>query len=183
MASSRTTVYFAHPYPRKSRAGRRLLQAVEGLPFVTVRSLYALYPDFAIDVDAEQQLLLETDLLVWQSPFYWYGAPAMLSLWFEKVLTRGFAYGTGGTHVHGKRVLWVTTTGAPLDAYRPGAMHGHPFDAYVPAFQQTATFCGMRWESPLVLHGAHLIEESVLSSFADAYRERLQALASEGADG
>jgi glutathione-regulated potassium-efflux system ancillary protein KefF len=183
MASFKTTVYFAHPYPRKSRAGRRLLEAVEGLPFVTVRSLYALYPDFDIDVDTEQRLLLETDLLVWQAPFYWYGAPAMLQLWFEKVLTRGFAYGSGGTHARGKRVLWVTTTGARLEAYRPGAMHGHPFEAYVPALQQTATFCGMHWEPPLVLHGAHLIEDGELASFAKTYRERLEALAQEGSGG
>lgn len=183
MASFKTTIYFAHPYPRKSRAGRRLLEAVEGLPFVTVRSLYALYPDFAIDVDAEQQRLLETDLLVWQTPFYWYGAPAMLQLWFEKVLTRGFAYGNGGTQVRGKRVLWVTTTGGPLEAYQPGSMHGHPFESYVPAYQQTATFCGMHWEPPLVFHGAHLSDASVVASFAETYRERLQTLARQASGG
>jgi glutathione-regulated potassium-efflux system ancillary protein KefF len=179
MAAFKATILFSHPYPRRSRAGRRLLSEVSDLPFVSVRSLYDLYPDFAVDVEAEQRALLETDLVVWQSPFYWYGAPALLSLWFEKVLTRGWAYGTGGTQVRGKRVLWVTTTGAPLGAYREGAMHGHPFEAFVPAMQQTATFCGMRWEPPLVLHGAHLGDDGVLRSFAERYRARLQTLAAE----
>jgi glutathione-regulated potassium-efflux system ancillary protein KefF len=80
-------------------------------------------------------------------------------------------------------VLWVTTTGAPLEAYRPGAMHGHPFEAFVPAVQQTATFCGMHWEPPLVLHGAHIVDDGALSGFAERYRQRLESLATEAARG
>ncbi len=173
---ARVTLLYAHPYPQRSRAGRVLLDAVRGLPFVDVRALYSLYPDFAIDVEAEQRALLASDVIVWQSPFYWYGAPAMLHHWFEKVLARGWAYGSGGDKLRGKRVLWVTTTGAPDSAYRPGAMHGHPFDAFVPAFQQTAVFCGMRWEEPIVVHHAHQLGDEKLAAAAAEYRRRLEAL-------
>src|SRR5215471_9727724 len=96
MTPRSTVVLFAHPYPDRSRAGRLLLDAVRDLPRLSVRSLYALYPDFAIDVEAEQAALAEADVVVWQAPLFWYSVPALLHLWIEKVLAHGWAYG-GGT--------------------------------------------------------------------------------------
>jgi glutathione-regulated potassium-efflux system ancillary protein KefF len=61
-----------------------------------VHSLYDLYPDFDIDVDAEQAALKHADLVVWMHPIYWYSVPAMLKHWFDVVLLRGWAYGEGG---------------------------------------------------------------------------------------
>lgn len=178
------TIIYSHPYPTRSRAGRALLEGVHDMPGVSVRSLYSLYPDFDIDVRAEQAALLAADLLVWQGPFYWYGVSALMSLWFEKVLAQGWAYGEGGTALRGKSVLWVTTTGAPESAYRRGGLHDHPFEAFLPAISQTARFCGMTWiESPLVVHGAHRISDVALREATRSYRSRLEALASdEGAE-
>jgi glutathione-regulated potassium-efflux system ancillary protein KefF len=172
---------YAHPYPDRSRAGRALLSCVRDMPGVEVRSLYDLYPDFAVDVDAERAALARADVVVWQTPFYWYGVPALLSLWIEKVLAHGWAYGQGGTAVRGKSAFWATTTGAPVAAYAPGQMHGHPFDAFVPAISQTARFCGMRWEGPpFVLHGAHRVSDDELRMAAEAYRVRLEAIVNGG---
>ena len=176
MTSPRSIVVLhAHPYPDRSRAGHALLDAVKDLPTVKVRSLYALYPDFSIDVEAEQAALVAADVVVWQAPLYWYSFPALLHLWIEKVLTHGWAYG-GGTAIAGKRALWVTTTGAPDSAYQPGAMHGYTFDSFIPPVAQTARFCGMEWEPPIVIHAAHRITKSALDEHARAYRERLVAL-------
>ena len=59
-------------------------------------------------------------------------------------------------------------------------MHGHPFEAFVPAISQTARFCGMRWvEPPIVVHGAHRVSDEELRDAAEHYRRRLDALASE----
>ena len=76
--SRAVTLIYGHPYPARSRAGRVLLDGVRDLPGVEVRSLYDLYPDFDIDVQAEQAALLKAELIVWQCPFYWYGVPALL---------------------------------------------------------------------------------------------------------
>lgn len=54
-------IIYAHPYPRHSHANQRLLQAVRDLPEVEVRSLYELYPDFNIDINAEQRALERAD--------------------------------------------------------------------------------------------------------------------------
>jgi glutathione-regulated potassium-efflux system ancillary protein KefF len=170
---------FAHPYPARSRANRVLLDAARELPSVAVRSLYDLYPGFDVDVAAEQTALGGASAVVWQHPMYWYSVPALLKHWFDKVLTRGWAYGEGGTALHGKRCLWVTTTGGTDDAFRPEGIHGHPLSAFSPVVEQTARFCGMRWEEPLVVHGAHRVERAALEAHAADYRGRIERLASE----
>ena len=169
----------AHPYPDRSRANRALGRAIEGLAGVEVRSLYDLYPDFSIDVGSEQKALLRASTVVWQHPIYWYTSPALLKLWFEKVLLVGWAYGKGGTALHGKQCLWVATTGADSEGYSPSGEHRFSFEAFVPVIQQTAQFCGMKWLEPIVVQGAHRIPLEELEGFARGYRARLEALARE----
>lgn len=173
---------FAHPYPDRSRANRRLLRAAQGLDGVEQRSLYDLYPGFDIDVPAEQNALRRAYAVVWQHPLYWYSVPALLKHWFDKVLARGFAYGRGGTALSGKRCLWVVTTGGDEAAFGEQGMHRRPLADFSPVVEQTALFCGMRWEPPLVLHGAHRVADSVLEDAAALYRARLAQLVAEARD-
>ncbi|HSC89460.1 MAG TPA: NAD(P)H-dependent oxidoreductase [Polyangiaceae bacterium] len=170
----RLLLIYAHPYPERSRAGHTMIAALEDLPGVRIRALYDLYPSFDIDVEAEQQALTEARGLIWQHPIYWYSPPALLKQWFEKVLVRGFAYGPGGTALHGKECLWAPTTGGPFDSYRPGALHGRPFADYVPVVEQTARFCGMGWREPFVVHGSHQVTQTQLERLALDYRERVE---------
>ena len=74
---------FAHPYPSQSRANRALFDAVRDLPGVEVCSLYDRYPDFDIDVAAEQAALARAQLVLWMHPVYWYSVPALLKHWFD----------------------------------------------------------------------------------------------------
>jgi glutathione-regulated potassium-efflux system ancillary protein KefF len=168
------TVVYAHPHPIRSRGGRALVDAVRDLPGLTVRSLYDLYPDFSIDVEAEQRALAASRLIVWQHPFYWYSVPALLKLWFERVLAHGWAYGEGGTALRGKDCLWVATTGGPPEWYTPQGPHAHPFEAFEPPVRQTARFCGMNWLGHVVVQGAHRIGADGLAAAARGYRQRLE---------
>jgi glutathione-regulated potassium-efflux system ancillary protein KefF len=106
-----------------------------------------------------------------------------LKLWFDTVLTHGWAYGEGGTALAGKSCLWVTTTGAPPAGYTPRGVHKHAFEAFVPVIEMTARYCGMHWLSPIVVHGAHLIDEPAVHEHAARYRERLMSFAKEAGDG
>jgi glutathione-regulated potassium-efflux system ancillary protein KefF len=164
---------YAHPHPARSRANRALLDAVRTLPGLTMRSLYDIYPDFDIDIDAERKLLTEAELIVWQHPLMWYSAPALLKLWFDKVLAHGWAHGEGGDALKEKPCLWVTTTGAPPADYTITGKHAHPFAAFAPVIEMTARYCGMHWLPPIVVHGAHLIEEATLQDHALQYRNTL----------
>src|SRR5688572_30376340 len=170
---------FAHPYPDRSRANRRLLEAASSIEGVQVRSLYDMYPGFDIDVQAEQASLEQANAIVWQHPMYWYSVPGLLKHWFDKVLVRGWAYGDGTMALAGKRCLWVTTTGGDEKAFRTDGIHGHPFHSFVAPVEQTARFCGMLWQEPLILRGAHRVADSVLESAALNYRARLQILLGE----
>lgn len=172
-SASEVLVVYAHPHPGRSIANRALVGAVRDLPGVSLHALYDRYPDFAIDVAAERERLAGARLVVWQHPLYWYSVPALLALWFETVLGRGWAYGEGGTALAGKDCLWVVTTGALSGAYAPDGKHGHPFSTFVPHVEQVARFCGMRWLEPIVVHGAHLASAEAIDARAQAYRQRL----------
>lgn len=174
-------VVHAHPYPKHSHAGLAVLGAIGDLPALEVRSLYDLYPDFDIDAAAEQEALRRAGLVVWLHPVYWYSVPGLLKLWFDKVLVGGFAFGEGGTALHGKQCLWVPTTGGRHDDYRAGGRHDHPFGAFAPAVEMTARYCGMRWLEPLVVHDAEGGDEAALAACGRRLRERL--LAHAGAPG
>jgi glutathione-regulated potassium-efflux system ancillary protein KefF len=171
----------AHPYPDLSRANRALGRAIEGLADLDIRPLYDLYPDFAIDVEAEQRALAAASIVVWQHPLYWYTAPALFKLWFEKVLTAGWAYGPGGVALRGKPCLWVVTTGGNELDYTPAGAHRHIFDTFAAVVRQTAQFCGMLWLEPFVVHGALGLDEAALEEFGGRYRAYLTALRAEEA--
>lgn len=173
-----TLVIFAHPYPDRSRANRMLMQALDGMADVTVRSLYDRYPDFTIDVAAEQEALAAASLIVWQHPLFWYSAPALLKLWFEKVLTPGWAWGPGGDALRGKRGLWVVTTGGDAVDYSPSGIHRHPFSDFCNVVRQTVEFCKMEWLEPVVIHEARQLDERALAEWGARYRAHLEALRS-----
>jgi glutathione-regulated potassium-efflux system ancillary protein KefF len=168
-------VLVAHPTLELSRVNRRLKKTAKQVtPRVEVRDLYRLYPDYLIDVATEQQRLAQAKLVVWQHPFHWYGPPPLMKLWIDEVLTFGWAYGPGGHALRGKDVWLVCTTGGAQESYRPDRYNRYFFDAFLPPYEQTAVLCGMRFLPPLVLHGAHRVNEQELVEHADVYAERLK---------
>lgn len=137
-----------------SRGNRLLFEAVRGRDDITVNDQYAHYPDFRVDVEREQRLLIDHDLIVFQHPFYWYSTPALLKQWEDKVLTYGFAYPPKeGKELHGKAWLSVITTGGSADSYRSGGYNNFTMSELLRPLQQTAYLCGMTWQPPFIIHG------------------------------
>ena len=116
---------------------------------------------------------MRAQVIVFQHPLYWYSVPGLLKHWFDKVLVRGFAYGERGDALWGKSCFWVVTTGGDDRAFGSHGMHRRPFSDFSPVVEQTALFCGMHWEEPLVVHGAHRVPREDLDAAAVTYRERL----------
>lgn len=167
-------VLVAHPQLEQSRVNRRLLEAArQGAGRVEVRDLYALYPDYWIDVPAEQARLAQARLVVWQHPIQWYAMPPLMKLWVDEVLSFGWAYGPGSDALRGKDLWLVASTGGAEDSYRPDRYNRYFFDAFVPPYEQTAALCGMRFLPPLVMHGAHRAELAEIEAHATVYTERL----------
>ena len=167
-------VLLAHPQLEHSRANRAMAAAARAAgPRVAVRDLYALYPDYAIDVEAEQAALQPARLIVWQHPLHWYHMPPLLKLWVDEVFAFGWAYGAGGRQLQGKDLWLAVSTGGPDSSYRPDGHNRHFFDAFLPPYEQTAALCGLRFLPPLVLHGAHRADERALAEHAAVYAQRL----------
>ena len=172
-ADSQVLVLVAHPQMEQSRANRKLMRAARALPGVQVRDLYALYPDYLIDIEAEQAALARATLVVWQHPIHWYSMPPLMKLWVDEVLGFGWAYGPGGSALRGKDLWLVASTGGPEDSYRPQSYNRYFFDAFLPPYEQTAALCGMRFLPPLLLHGAHRLTPEQLVAHKKTYAERL----------
>ena len=167
-------MFFAHPAVHRSRVNRTLFEHIKTLPGVVTRDLYELYPDFSIDVEAEQQALLQADLLVFQHPIYWYSVPPIVKEWMDVVLTRGFAYGSGGDALRDKDVLLVLSTGGSTDAYTPHGQHGYTLEELIRPWEQTARFCGMNFLTPLVVYGGRALSDAELLAQAERYGETLR---------
>lgn len=146
-------IVYAHPYPDQSRVNQQMLKRASSNPDVVIRSLYDLYPDFDIDVEAEQRAVEQAQLVVLQHPMYWYSMPPLLKLWIDKVFTQGWAYGKGAVGLKGKGLLWAVTTGGQQDHFQIGDYPG--FSVLAQPLHATAIYCGMRWLDPVVVHGAY----------------------------
>jgi putative NADPH-quinone reductase len=177
--SAAVLVLYAHPRPELSRVNQAMAEAVRELEGVALRDLYGLYPDYDIDVAAEQKLLSEADLLVLHHPLQWYSGPPILKEWIDCVLERGWAYGQGGTALRGKRVLSAVSTGGKEEAYQREGFHGYTVSDFLRPYERTATLCGMTFLKPFVFHGAYSATEAQIHAHAEAYRAHLRALQAE----
>ncbi len=166
-------VLAAHPHWRDSRVNRRMLAAARGVPGVDVNDLYGSYPDFSIDVEAEQARLAKASLVVLVHPIQWYSMPALQKLWIDDVLAYGWAYGPGGTALQGKDLWLVATAGSPEPSYHPQSYHRHFFDAFLPPYEQTAALCGMRFLPPMIFYGARSTSEAEVTAHVDTFAQRL----------
>jgi len=168
-------VLASHPNWRESRVNRQLLAAAQRVPGVAVRDLYALYPDYDIDVAAEQNSLAAAGLLILLHPIQWYSMPALQKLWLDEVLTFGWAYGPGASALHGKDLWLAASTGGAESSYHPQGYNRYFFDAFLPPYEQTAALCGMRFLPPLLLHGARRASDAAVAAHVAVFEERLRS--------
>lgn len=151
---NRVLILYAHPNQRQSRVNRLMAERAASLHGITLIDLYALYPRYKIDIDAEQQRLIDHDVVVFQFPFYWYSTPALLKEWQDLVLEYGFAYGNEGNQLQGKLCLIAVTAGGSAEAYSNGGLNGFSIRSLLAPLEQTACLCKMPFLAPLVLYSS-----------------------------
>ena len=140
-----------------------------------MRDHYARYPDYLIDVAAEQAALAGVALLVWLHPIHWYGMPPLMKLWLDEVFAFGWAHGPGGKALQGTDLWLARSTGGPEALYRGDGYNRFYFDAFLPPYAQTAALTGMRFLPPLVLHGAHRSSGDEIAAHAALFVDRLRS--------
>jgi glutathione-regulated potassium-efflux system ancillary protein KefG len=175
-------ILFAHPALEKSRVHRRLLRTLPDLPGLTFHDLYEAYPAFDIDVAQEQRLLLEHDLIILQFPLFWYSTPPLLKQWEDLVLEHGWAYGSQGNALRGKRLLCLISTGGAAAAYQQGGYNRFTMRQLLAPLEQTAVLCKMTFLPPYIIHGAHRMDEPEIAAEAGRYARLLTALHADQID-
>jgi glutathione-regulated potassium-efflux system ancillary protein KefG len=147
--------------------------AVRDLGHVTVRDVARAYPDRIIDVAAEQRLVREHDVIVWQFPFHWYSVPSVLKQWLDEVMTRDFAYDSGPL-LTGKTLQVAVSTGGLDVMYRHDGFHRFTVEELLRPLEQTAHRMGLAWATPFVLHDSRGVGDEELALHAKRYRALLE---------
>ncbi len=176
LCMAKLLILFAHPVFEKSRIHKRMVNHTRHLEHVYFHDLYETYPDLDIDIKREQQLLLEHDIIIWQHPFYWYSAPAMIKQWQDLVLEHNWAYGANGKMLTGKRIFNALSCGGSLEAYSKTGRNRFSIRQFLTPFEQAATLCNMHYMPPFVVHGTHKMSEADIELHAVQYLQLLISL-------
>lgn len=137
------------------------------------------------DIAAEQDKLRWADTLVLQFPLWWYGVPAILKGWIDRVFVKGFAYGVrdpahpgrtlryGQGRLEGKRALVITSAGSPQPALGPRGINGEHDLVLFPLLHGTLWYVGMSVLPPVVIHQADRVDQAKYAVDAAHVRERV----------
>lgn len=137
----------------------------------------------APDILVEHEKLRRADLVILQFPIYWFSVPAILKGWFDRVLTKGFAYGRGHWYdtggLRGKRAMLSLTLGGPETMYGVDGINGAIDLVLWPIHNGVLRFSGFDVLRPQLFYSAYLNDPAFRGRQIDAYRARLAAIANE----
>lgn len=166
--------------------GKPLGEAPEDFrPTGSIRAAYLdrRMPD---DVRAEQAKIRAADAVILQFPPWWYGVPAILKGWFDRVLHSGFAFGTDpdtGTRLRfengpfrGKRALVITTLGDRPRAIGPRGKSGQLDELLFGLLHGTLAYTGFDVLEPFAVPSADKIDGKQRLATEAALAARLDSL-------
>jgi NAD(P)H dehydrogenase (quinone) len=138
------------------------------------------------DVRQEQDKLRSADAVVVQFPLWWFGMPAILKGWFDRVFVEGFAYGVRGDDgrtrrygdgiLAGKRAMVVVTTGGPEQVFGGRGINGALDELLFPIQHGTLFYAGATVVPPLLVPGADRLTAKAYAGAVAQLQERLRTL-------
>ncbi|WP_067472138.1 NAD(P)H-dependent oxidoreductase [Actinomadura hibisca] len=138
------------------------------------------------EIRAEQAKVTWADALVVQFPLWWFGVPAILKGWFDRVFVKGFAFGVtapdgrtpryGDGPLAGKRALAVTTIGARPQSIGPRGVNGPTDEVLWPLLHGVFWYTGMDALPPLEIPSADRLTDDDYRHHAQRLRRRLHDL-------
>ena len=137
-------------------------------------------------VATERDRRRSADALVLQFPLWWYGMPAILKGWFDRVFTSGFAFGTDprtGMRLRfengpfsGRPALVIVTAGDRPGALTPRGISGDPIDLLFGLLHGTLAYTGFSPLPPLIVPSADFLTEADWPQVETCVHERLSGL-------
>ncbi len=138
---------------------------------------------FSDEIEAEIRKIEWCDLMIWQFPLWWFGMPAMLKGWVDRVFAMGRIYGGGriyGTGVfHGKRAMLSLTTGGSEGGYQKGGFNGDIAGILRPIHRGMLQFVGFEVLAPHIVHNPVRMVDEQRKQALEAFAARLQTIALE----
>lgn len=137
------------------------------------------------DVSAEQKKLLAADAVILLFPLWWFGMPAILKGWIDRVFAYGLAYGYKGAGnryrygdggLKGKRAMLAVSVGGPAQDYLPRGINGPLEQLLFPITHGTLFFAGMDTLPTYAVYGSGRIAADGVSAATAAWRSRLEHL-------
>ena len=138
---------------------------------------------FAADLEAEMEKVEWSDLMIWQFPLWWFGLPAILKGWVDRVFAMGRTY--GGEHFYengvfkGKRALLSVTTGGPEPVYAKGGWNGDIQAILRPIQRGMLRFTGFDVLAPHLCFGPARAAPELRAVWLKDYESRLGRIAEE----
>jgi NAD(P)H dehydrogenase (quinone) len=135
------------------------------------------------DVLVEQAKIDWAHILIIIFPVWWFGVPAILKGWIDRVFALDVAYGSGrwfdqGVY-RGKRALLACTTGAKSDRFSAAGLFG-PIDWVLhPLRVGTFNFCGFDTLEPFIAWAAGNLGDEARRIYLEQWRVRLQGIECE----
>jgi NAD(P)H dehydrogenase (quinone) len=140
---------------------------------------------FAAELRAEQDKLLTADLLIFQFPLWWFGLPAILKGWVDRVLAMGKLYGGGRWYdrgvLSGRRALCALTTGGPATMFEPTGLPGDLHMLLYPVHHGMLYFVGLTPLAPFVVYGPARLSAQQRAAELQRWRQALLELESRPA--
>lgn len=151
-----------------------------------VEEIHASETDgFVAPLDEEMRRLEACDLMIWQFPLWWFGLPAVLKGWVDRVFAMGRFYGGGRVYekgvLRGKRAMVATTTGGPGEAYQPGGSTGDISAILRPIHRGMFRFVGFDVLAPHIVYSPVRVSDETRREELAKYAARLESIESESA--
>lgn len=138
---------------------------------------------FADDIAGEQEKLYWADLVIFQCPLWWFGIPAMLKGWFDRVFAFGWAYRRqerfDSGRLRGRRAMLSITTGGAEARFTEGKMFGPLDHILYPVTVGTLQYVGFETLAPFVAWGVPRVDDAERQVYLDQYQMRLQGIEHE----
>lgn len=176
----KVVILLAHPNMKESQANKALMDAVKDIEEVAIYDLYELHKGENFNVDQWSKVISHASAVIYQFPFYWMSAPALLKKWQDEV----FTYLAKTPAVAGKPLMVVTTTGSEANAYRSGGRNQFTVDELLRPYQVGALHAGMVWQTPIIVYGMGTADAAKnIAEGANLYRQRVETLVGTGNPG
>lgn len=135
----------------------------------------------APDIVAEIEPVLEADLLAFTFPIYWFGAPAILKGWFDRVLISGLCYGGrrlyGRGGLAGKRSFAAMSLGGRENMFGERGIHGELVRGMMRhLFQGTLGYVGTTVLEPFVGYNVPYIGAEARGALLEQLRAEIAAI-------